>query len=69
MDLPTGNSYAYDVLITDASGRLAQRKSALSAGSSTTVTLDLVGLDPGCYLIHVVDGNGSTLGTGRFVKE
>ncbi len=69
MELPTASSDAYDVLITDASGRLAQRRSALSTGPSTTVSLDLVGLDPGCYLIHVVDNRGTTLGTGRFVKE
>lgn len=69
LDIPKAALGAFEVRLTDASGRLVRTLMGNSNDGRSTVDLPLDGLDAGSYIVHLWDNSGAVLGTGRFVRE
>jgi hypothetical protein len=65
ISIPVGNTGSYSILVTNSSGQVVKQASS----ESTSWQSDASGLQPGTYILKVLNGNDqSEVGNTKFVK-
>jgi len=69
LELPAAREGPYTVELYDASGRSLRWPRPVASPAPMVLDASLHGLEPGAYLVRVLDQDGVAIGVARFVKE